>query len=124
MRLGSLKEGPRLDRQKETLTGRKAEEIRTNTEGKCRNPKRRQKRYQSKVEAVDKTRIEDKREAKTKEKKVELRERPCAWGSYVLRVELGVYEGGTDYRIILETMEVPKREHEAKSNGDRDGNQT
>ena len=41
-----------------------------------------------------------------------------------VRVELGVYEGGADHRIILETMEVPKREHEAESNEDRGGNQT
>ena len=27
----------------------------------------------------------------------------------------GVYEGGADHRIIVETMEVLKREHEAKS---------
>ena len=35
------------------------------------------------VEEVDKTRIEDKRETKTKGEKTELRVRPCAWGSYV-----------------------------------------
>ena len=34
-----------------------------------------------------------------------------------VRVELGVYEGGADHRIIAETMEVLKREPEAKSNG-------
>ena len=42
------KEGPRLNRQKGTLTERKAEEISTNAEGKCRNPNRRLKRYQGK----------------------------------------------------------------------------
>ena len=36
----------------------------------------------------------------------------------------GVYEGGVDHRIIVETTEVIKREHEAKSNGCRGGNQT
>ena len=35
------------------------------------------------VEEIDKTRIEDKRETKTKGEKAELRIRPCAWGSYV-----------------------------------------
>ena len=36
----------------------------------------------------------------------------------------GVYEAGVDHRIIVETTEVIKREHEAKSNGCRCGNQT
>ena len=53
------------------------------------------------VEEVDKTRIEDKRETKTKGEKTELRVRPCAtgligpgsvWNSWV-------YEGGADHRI-------------------------
>ena len=37
-RKGSLKGGPKLNWQKETLTAMKAEEIRTNAEGKGRNP--------------------------------------------------------------------------------------
>ena len=41
-----------------------------------------------------------------------------------VRVELGVYEGGADHRIIVETMEALKREYEARSNGCRRGNQT
>ena len=36
----------------------------------------------------------------------------------------GVYEGGADHRIIVETMEVLKREYEVKSNGCRGRNQT
>ena len=36
----------------------------------------------------------------------------------------GVYEDGADHRITVETMEVLKREYEAKSNGCRGGNQT
>ena len=74
---------------------------------------------------VDKTRIEDKRETKTKGEKTELRVRPCAWGSYVqgpwgTRVD----EGGAYHRIMVDTMEVLRREYEAKSNGCWDGNQT
>ena len=61
------------------------------------------------VEAVDKTRIEDKRETKTKEKKVELRERPCAWGSYV-QGPCGTrwYTRAGSIIESLETMEVLK----------------
>ena len=71
------------------------------------------------AEAVDKTRIEDKRETKTKgEESRTQRTALCVglicpgsvWNS-------GVYEGGADHRIMVETMEVLKREHEAKSNG-------
>ena len=36
----------------------------------------------------------------------------------------GVNEGGTDNRIIVETMEALKRGYEAKSNGCRGGYQT
>ena len=36
----------------------------------------------------------------------------------------GVYEGGAYHRIIVETMELLRREYEAKSNGCRGGNQT
>ena len=36
----------------------------------------------------------------------------------------GVYERGADHRIIVETMEVLKREYESKSNGCRGENQT
>ena len=41
-----------------------------------------------------------------------------------VRVELGVYEGVADHRIIVETIEILKREYEAESNGCRGGNQT
>ena len=41
-----------------------------------------------------------------------------------VRVELGVYEGVADHRVIVETIEILKREYEAKSNGCRGGNQT
>ena len=78
------------------------------------------------VEEVGKTTSEDKTDTKTKE--VERRTQGTVvcvglicpgsvWNS-------GVYEGGADHRIIVETMEVLKREYEAKSNGCRGGNQT
>ena len=38
-----------------------------------------------------------------------------------VRVELGLYEGVAYRRIIVETMEVLRREYEAKSYGCRDG---
>ena len=71
------------------------------------------------VEEVGKTTSEDKTDTKTKE--VERRTQGAAvcvglicpgsvWNS-------GVYKGGADHRIIAETMEVLKREPEAKSNG-------
>ena len=47
----------------------------THNEG-CRDTK-------ANVEEVVKTKIEDKRETKTKGEKTELIVRPCAWGSYV-----------------------------------------
>ena len=56
----------------------------------------------------------------------ELRVRPCAWG--LIRrgavQDPGTYEAGGDHRIIVETLEVLKREHYAKFNGNRGGNQT
>ena len=45
-------------------------------------------------------------------------------GSHMSKVcvELGgIYEGGAGHRIIVETMEVLRREYEAKSNGCRVG---
>ena len=60
MRLVSLKEGPRLNRQ-ETLTERKAEEIRTNAEGNAGTQNEGRRDTKANVEAVDKTRIEDKK---------------------------------------------------------------
>ena len=73
----------------------------------------------TKVEEVGKSRSEDKRYTSTKVE--ESRTQGTAlcvglicpgsvWNS-------GVYEGGADHRIIAETMEVLKREPEAKSNG-------
>ena len=78
------------------------------------------------VEEVGKTASEDKTDTKTKVE--ERRTQGTAlcvglicpgsvWNS-------GVYEGGADHQIILETMEVLKREYEAKFNGCRGGNQT
>ena len=78
------------------------------------------------VEEVGKTRREDKKDTKTKV------EDSSAHGT-ALCVGLicpgsvwnsGVYEGGADHRIIVETMEVLRREDEAKSNGCRGGNRT
>ena len=78
------------------------------------------------VEEVDKTRIEDKRETKTKGEKNRAQSTAVCvglicpgsvWNS-------GLYEGGAYHRIIVETMEVLRREYEAKSNGCRGGNQT
>ena len=71
------------------------------------------------VEGVGKTTSEDKTDTKTNVE--ERRTQGTAlcvglicpgsvWNS-------GVYEGGADHRIIAETMEVLKREPEAKSNG-------
>ena len=54
LRLEPLKRGTKIKPQKETLTERKAEEISTNAEGKCRNPKRRLKRYQGKCRSRQK----------------------------------------------------------------------
>ena len=77
------------------------------------------------VEEVDKTKIEDKRETKTKGEKAELRIRPLR-GAHMSRVrlKLGVIRGGAYHRIMVETMEVRRREYQAKSNGCRGGNQT
>ena len=78
------------------------------------------------VEAVHKTRIEDKRETKTKGEKSRTQSTALCVGLICPASvwNSGIYEDGADHRIILETMSVPKREHEAKSNGDRGGNQT
>ena len=79
------------------------------------------------VEEVDETRIEDKRETKTEgEKKTELRVRPCAWGSYVQDPcgTRGYTRVEADHRIIVETMEVLRREYESKSSGCRGGSKT
>ena len=82
-------------------------------------------RTKTKVEETGKTRSEDKRNTKTK---VEERKTQGT----ALSVGLicpgsvwnpGVYEGGADHRIIVETMDVLKRGYEAKSNGCRGGNQ-
>ena len=61
-----------------------------------------------------------------KEKKNRAQEYGRVRGAHMsrVRVEFGVYKGGADHRIILETMEVLRREYEAKSNGCRGGNQT
>ena len=68
-------------------------------------------RTKANVQEVDKTRIEDKRETKTKGEKTELKSTAVCvglicpgsvWNS-------GVYEGGADHRIIVETMEVLRR---------------
>ena len=88
--------------------------------------KTKEMRTKTKVEETGKTRSEDKRNTKTK---VEERKTQGT----ALSVGLicpgsvwnpGVYEGGADHRIIVETMEIIKREYEAKSNGCRGGNQT
>ena len=95
------------------------------------------------VEKVDKTRIEDQRDTKTKVRGVgksrseakkdtktkieESRTQGTACVGLICPGSVwnsGVYEGGADHRIILETMELLKREYEAKSNGCRGGNQT
>ena len=88
--------------------------------------KTKEMRTKTKVEETGKTRSEDKRNTKTK---VEERKTQGT----ALSVGLicpgsvwnpGVYEGGADHRIIVETMEIIKREYEATSNGCRGGNQT
>ena len=75
---------------------------------------------------VGRTTSEDKRDTKTKVERRRTRGTAlCAglicpgsvWNS-------GVYEAEADHRIVGETMETLKREHEAKSNGCRSGNQT
>ena len=50
------------------------------------------------------------------QKKAELRVRPCKWGLILRSMSRGhagpgVYEGGADHRIIVETMETLKREY-------------
>ena len=73
---------------------------------------------------VDDTTSEDKTETKTKvEERITQGTALCVglicpgsvWNS-------GVYEGGADHRIIVETMELLKREYVAKSDGCRGGN--
>ena len=75
---------------------------------------------------VDRTRIEDKRETKTKGEKNRAQSTAVCvglicpgsvWNS-------GLYEAGAYHRIIVETMEVLRQEYEAKSNVCRGGNQT
>ena len=108
LRLGPLKEGPRLNPKKETLTERKAQEIRTNAEGKYWNPNEGRRNIERSVQEVGKTRSEAKKYTKTKvEERRTQRMALCmgltcsgsVWNS-------GVYEGGADNQIIVETMEV------------------
>jgi len=116
------KEAPRLNREKETLTEKKAEEISTNAEGKCRNLKRRQKRYQGKCRSRQNQNWRQKGDQDQRRKNraqstavcVGLICRGSVWNS-------GLYEGGAYHRIRVETTEVLRREYEAKSNGCRDG---
>ena len=70
------------DRRRQ-FTERKAEEISTNAEEKCRNLKRRRKRHQGKCRRSRKPELKTKGRPRPKGKKTELRVRPCAWGSYV-----------------------------------------
>ena len=74
---------------------------------------------------VDKERSEEKMDTKTKVEEdrtqgtalcVGLKYPGSVWNS-------GMYEGGVDHRITLETVEVLKREYEEKSNGCRGGSQ-
>ena len=78
------------------------------------------------VEEVGKTRSEDKIDTKTEVGERRPQGTALCVGLICPRSvwNSGVYEGGTDHRFIVETMEVLKREHEAKSNGCRGGNQT
>ena len=77
-------------------------------------------------EKVGKTRSEDQEDTNTKVE--ESRTQGTALGAGLICPgsvwNPGVYEGGADHRIIVETMEVLKREYEAKSIGCRGGNQT
>ena len=83
MRLGSLKRGTKTKPAQGDINRKEGRRNQYNADGKCRNPKRKLKRYPGNVEAVDKTRIKEKRETKTKGEKAELRLRPYAWGSYI-----------------------------------------
>ena len=78
------------------------------------------------VEDVGKTRSENKRDTQTKVEQSRT-QGTALWVGCICPGSVwksGVYEGGADHRIIVETMEVRKREHEAKSNRCRGGNQT
>ena len=78
------------------------------------------------VEEAGKTRSEDKRDTKAKIEESRTDGTALCVGLICPGSvwDPGVYEGGADHRIILETMEVLKRGYEAKSNGCRGGNQT
>ena len=106
----------------------KAEEIARQMQKKQAKPevKTKEIRTKTKVAETGNSRSEDKRDTKTKVEESRTQGTAlCVGLIYPGSVwNPGVYEGGADHRIIVETMEVLRREYEAKSNGCRGGNQT
>ena len=99
----------------------KAEEIARQMQKKQAKPevKTKEIRTKTKVAETGNSRSEDKRDTKTKVEESRTQGTAlCVGLIYPGSVwNPGVYEGGADHRIIVETMEVLKREYEAKSNG-------
>ena len=105
----------------------KAEEIARQMQKKQAKPevKTKEIRTKTKVAETGNSRSEDKRDTKTKVEESRTQGTALCVGSYVQGpCETGIRgRGGADHRIIVETMEVLKREYEAKSNGCWGGNQ-
>ena len=123
MWLGSLKRGTKTKPAQGDINRKEGRRNQYNADGKCRNPLRKLKRYQGKCRSSRQN--QNLREKRDQDQGRQSRTQTTAvcvglicpgsvWNS-------GVYEGGAYHRIIVETMEVLRREYEAKSNGCRDG---